>query len=49
MEFRTGIVQDVLWKPLTKNRDGRGWLCELFRDDELAGEAPPVMTYASVT
>ena len=49
MQFHTGIVQDVLWKPLTIYRDGRGWLCEMFRDDELAGEFRPVMAYASVT
>jgi dTDP-4-dehydrorhamnose 3,5-epimerase len=49
MEFYPGIVQDVLWKPLTKYHDSRGWLCELFRHDELAEEFRPVMAYASVT
>ncbi len=49
MEFRTGSIEGIIWKPLTKFNDNRGWLCELFRDDEVAPEFQPVMAYASVT
>src|SRR5262245_9727277 len=49
MEFRAGTIDGVIWKPLTKYHDARGWLCELFRDDEVAAEYRPVMAYLSVT
>jgi dTDP-4-dehydrorhamnose 3,5-epimerase len=39
----------VIWKPLTKYHDARGWLCELFRHDELPAEFHPVMAYISLT
>ena len=38
MEFRPGPIEGVIWKPLRKYHDTRGWLCELFRHDELAAE-----------
>jgi dTDP-4-dehydrorhamnose 3,5-epimerase len=44
-----GPIGGVLWKPLRKFHDGRGWLCELFRHDELPEEFHPVMAYLSVT
>ena len=44
-----GPIGGVLWKPLRKFHDERGWLCELFRHDELPGEFHPVMAYLSVT
>jgi len=34
---------------LTKHVDPRGWLIELFRQDELAEESCPVMSYVSST
>jgi len=49
MEFHPGPVEGVIWRPLKKFHDNRGWLCELFRHDELPPEFHPVMAYASVT
>lgn len=49
MEFRPGPVEGVIWRPLKKFHDGRGWLCELFRNDELPAEFHPAMAYISVT
>jgi dTDP-4-dehydrorhamnose 3,5-epimerase len=49
MEFHTGPVDGVLWRPLGKFHDQRGWLCELFRHDELPPEFHPVMGYLSET
>jgi len=43
------MIQGVVVKPLKKFVDERGWLAELFREDEL-GEIPrPAMSYISVT
>lgn len=49
MEFRTGPIEGVIWKPLKKFHDARGWLCELFRDDELPPGFRPAMAYISMT
>ena len=49
MEFKTGPIDGIIWKPLTVFRDARGWLCELFRHDELPAEFHPVMAYISMT
>ena len=49
MTFTPGSIDGIIWKPLKKFHDDRGWLCELFRHDELPGEFHPVMAYASVT
>jgi dTDP-4-dehydrorhamnose 3,5-epimerase len=49
IEFKNGKIAGVIWKPLTKYQDGRGWLCELFRNDELAKEFQPAMAYISMT
>ena len=49
MEFHPGAIDGVVWKPLRKYHDSRGWLCELFRHDELAAEFHPVMAYISQT
>ena len=49
MEFHDGSIEGVIWKPLRKFHDGRGWLCELFRHDELPDEYHPVMAYMSMT
>lgn len=46
----TGIeIDGVILRPLTLNRDGRGWLAELFRSDELPADFRPAMTYVSMT
>jgi dTDP-4-dehydrorhamnose 3,5-epimerase len=49
MSFHPGPIHDVIWKPLTKFYDTRGWLCELFRHDEIPSAFHPVMAYVSVT
>jgi dTDP-4-dehydrorhamnose 3,5-epimerase len=49
MEFKHGDIDGVVWRPLRKYHDGRGWLCELFRHDEIADEFHPVMAYISMT
>jgi dTDP-4-dehydrorhamnose 3,5-epimerase len=49
MESRDGVIEGVIWKPLRKFHDARGWLCELFRHDELAAEFHPAMAYISET
>jgi dTDP-4-dehydrorhamnose 3,5-epimerase len=42
-------IEGVIWKPLTHHHDARGWLCELFRHDELAEKVHPAMAYLSLT
>src|SRR3954452_12189593 len=49
MQFQQGSIEGVIWRPLSKFHDGRGWLCELFRHDELAAEFHPAMAYVSET
>jgi dTDP-4-dehydrorhamnose 3,5-epimerase len=49
MEFHAGAIDGVIWKPLRKYHDSRGWLCELFRHDDLPAEFHPVMAYLSQT
>jgi dTDP-4-dehydrorhamnose 3,5-epimerase len=49
MVFQPGPIHSVIWKPLRKYSDPRGWLCELFRHDELPREFHPVMAYISLT
>ncbi len=39
----------VITKPLNRHADSRGWLIELFRDDELPARFEPVMGYLSLT
>ena len=47
--FKNGKIHDVILKDLDKYVDDRGWLTELFRQDEIAGEHLPVMAYISMT
>jgi dTDP-4-dehydrorhamnose 3,5-epimerase len=42
-------MEGVLIRPLSRYKDSRGWLTELFREDELPEEFRPVMSYLSVT
>ncbi len=42
-------IDGVLIKSLNKFVDERGWLIELFRDDEIGEEYQPVMAYVSMT
>jgi dTDP-4-dehydrorhamnose 3,5-epimerase len=39
----------VVFKPLKRFADSRGWLTELYRDDELPEGFDPTMGYLSVT
>ena len=48
-KFTKGKIHDVVIYPLKKFVDERGWLCELFRHDEIAEEFYPAMAYISVT
>lgn len=47
--FERGQIEGVVVKDLRKFVDERGWLAELFRDDELEEEFRPRMTYVSAT
>lgn len=47
--FISGKIHDVVVYPLKKHVDERGWLAELFRQDEIGEEFYPVMGYVSVT
>ena len=49
MHFHAGIIDGVVWRPLRKFHDSRGWLCEMFRHDEIPEEFLPAMAYVSVT
>jgi dTDP-4-dehydrorhamnose 3,5-epimerase len=42
-------IDGVVISKLTRHEDTRGWLIELFRDDEIPGECYPVMSYVSQT
>jgi dTDP-4-dehydrorhamnose 3,5-epimerase len=47
--FKNGKIHDVVVKNLSKFIDERGWLVELFREDEIDKQFVPVMSYISVT
>jgi dTDP-4-dehydrorhamnose 3,5-epimerase len=47
--FREGEIEGVVVTKLTKAFDSRGWLAELFRQDDLAAEFFPAMAYISST
>jgi dTDP-4-dehydrorhamnose 3,5-epimerase len=47
--FREGEIKGVVVTRLTKAFDSRGWLAELFREDNLAAEFFPAMAYISST
>lgn len=47
--FRDGEIKGVVVRRLTKSEDSRGWLAELFREDELDQEFFPTMAYISAT
>jgi dTDP-4-dehydrorhamnose 3,5-epimerase len=49
VEFRPGTVEDVIVRDLHKLADERGWLAEIFRQDELPAECHPVMAYVSMS
>jgi len=45
-QFSEGVISDVNVVPLERRRDHRGWLMELFRNDEIE-QALPAMAYVS--
>lgn len=45
--FKVGEIKGVDIRDLQKFADDRGWLAELFRNDELSREFYPVMSYIS--
>lgn len=49
MQFHQGLIDGVIWKPLKTYHDARGWLCEVFRHDEIPETYHPVMGYLSST
>ena len=48
-EFKRGKIEGVVVRDLRKFVDERGWLAELFRDDETDAEYRPAMAYVSTT
>ena len=48
-EYTDGEIEGVEIKTLQPFRDSRGWLMELFRQDEMATDNFPVMAYVSET
>jgi dTDP-4-dehydrorhamnose 3,5-epimerase len=47
--FERGEIAGIIWKPLKRFEDSRGWLLELFRDDEVLPQYQPAMAYISLT
>ncbi|HEY4708525.1 MAG TPA: dTDP-4-dehydrorhamnose 3,5-epimerase family protein [Thermodesulfobacteriota bacterium] len=47
--FKDGAIEGIIVKELKRFADERGWLMELFRNDEVESEYHPVMTYVSLT
>lgn len=49
MKWKEGNIEGVAVRPLKKFSDGRGWLAETFRNDELPEGFSPAMSYISLT
>ncbi len=49
LPFRPGTVEGIFWSPLTRQQDRRGWLVEVFRQDQIAADLFPAMAYISET
>ena len=47
--FKKGQIAGVEIRPIKKYTDERGWLAEVFREDEIEKSILPVMSYLSVT
>lgn len=47
--FKEGRIEGVIIKDIKKHSDERGWLIELFRQDEIKEGIYPVMSYISMT
>jgi len=49
MKFKEGKIIGVEIRPIKKYVDDRGWLAELFREDEVDKSIFPAMSYISMT
>ena len=49
LQYRVGVIHDVITKPLVRFNDQRGWLSELFRSDVLPQGFNVEMAYISMT
>lgn len=47
--FREGTIDGVVLRPLKRFQDARGWLIELYREDEIQPAHRPAMAYISQT
>jgi len=47
--FQSGDIKGVVVHNLRQSKDPRGWLVELFRNDEISPELFPAMAYISST
>lgn len=47
--FQDGPIDGATFRPIKAHQDQRGWLAELYREDELPSEQHPVMVYVSET
>ena len=47
--FHEGPIDGLLLRPISRWDDDRGWLMELFREDQLSAEQVPAMAYLSQT
>ncbi len=47
--FLEGDIDGVVFRPISLYKDHRGWLAELYREDQLAAAQRPVMAYVSET
>ena len=47
--FSDGPIDGVRLRPLSPHQDQRGWLIELYREDQLPADEHPVMAYVSET
>ncbi len=47
--FKKGLIEGVIVKDIKKYVDERGWLGEVFRNDELSENDIPAMGYISLT
>ena len=47
--FHEGPIEGLIVKPLNRFQDARGWLVELYREEELPPAVHPVMAYLSQT
>lgn len=47
--FKDGPIEGVFIRSVNKFADERGWLMEVFRNDDLSPELFPVMSYMSMT